>query len=99
MIAPKDESSMLVMNWLADNGLSRHAALSARGDSVLVEASIAQVEKLLGAEYAAFGKTYQFIKSSAVLLIIRGPILKLCQFFFANPCVTQNQYFLAMGNC
>jgi tripeptidyl-peptidase I len=56
MIAPKDESSDLVMSWLKNQGLSSHATLSARGDSVIVEASISQIEKLLSAEYSAFGK-------------------------------------------
>ena len=55
MIAPRNESSDLVMGWLESEGLSSHAALSARGDSVVVEASISQIEKLLNAEYSAFG--------------------------------------------
>jgi tripeptidyl-peptidase-1 len=55
MIAPKDESSDLVMDWLKSQGMSSHATLSARGDSVIVEASIAKIEKLLHAEYSAFG--------------------------------------------
>jgi tripeptidyl-peptidase-1 len=56
MIAPKDESSELVMDWLNSQGLSSHATLSARGDSVIVEASISQIENLLNAKYSAFGK-------------------------------------------
>ncbi|KAG0650254.1 Tripeptidyl-peptidase sed3 [Hyphodiscus hymeniophilus] len=54
MIAPKDESSDLVMDWLKSQGLDNHATLSARGDSVILEASISQIEKLLDAEYSAF---------------------------------------------
>jgi tripeptidyl-peptidase-1 len=57
MIAPKDESGDLVMNWLDLEGLGKHASLSARSDSVLIEATISQVEKLLSAEYSAFGKS------------------------------------------
>jgi tripeptidyl-peptidase-1 len=57
MIAPKNESRDLVMNWLDLEGLSKYASLSARSDSVIVEASINQVEKLLSAEYSAFGKS------------------------------------------
>jgi tripeptidyl-peptidase-1 len=62
MIAPKDESRDLVMNWLDSKGLSQHASLSARSDSVIVEASISQVEKLLSAEYSAFGKSPSLCK-------------------------------------
>ncbi|TAQ83531.1 hypothetical protein B7494_g8146 [Chlorociboria aeruginascens] len=54
MIAPKEESSDLVMEWLENAGLNNHAYLSPRSDSVIVEASIAQVEKLLSAEYNVF---------------------------------------------
>ena len=59
MIAPKDESSDLVMGWLKDAGLSSHAMISPRGDSVIVEASIKQIEKLLNAEYNAFGEIFK----------------------------------------
>lgn len=55
MIAPKDESRDLVMEWLASEGMSDVASLSAQSDSVIVEASLTQVEKLLNAEYSAFG--------------------------------------------
>lgn len=54
IIAPKDESGEMVMEWLADKGLGSYATYSNRGDSVIVEASVAQVEKLLDAEYSAF---------------------------------------------
>lgn len=60
IIAPKDESSDLVMDWLKSAGLGSHASLSARGDSVIVEASISQIEKLLNAEYSAFGEISRF---------------------------------------
>jgi tripeptidyl-peptidase-1 len=57
MVAPKDDSRELVEQWLKSAGLSDHATISPRADSVIVEASIAQVEKLLNAEYEAFGKS------------------------------------------
>jgi tripeptidyl-peptidase-1 len=68
MIAPKDDSRDLVMNWLDLEGLSKHASLSARSDSIIVEASISQVEKLLSAEYAAFGKSL-----SSCLIVSKPP--------------------------
>jgi tripeptidyl-peptidase-1 len=55
MIAPKDESRDLVMQWLENKGLSENAELSPRSDSVIVKATITQVEKLLNAEYSPFG--------------------------------------------
>jgi tripeptidyl-peptidase-1 len=55
MIAPKDESRDLVMQWLENNGLGENAELSPRSDSVIVKATITQVEKLLNAEYRPFG--------------------------------------------
>lgn len=57
LIAPKDESGDLVMGWLDAAGLWEHAKYSSRGDSVIIEASISQVEKLLGAEYSVFCKS------------------------------------------
>ncbi|KAJ0124761.1 hypothetical protein J7T55_006102 [Diaporthe amygdali] len=57
IIAPKDESGDLVMAWLESAGLSDHATYSARGDSIVVDASVAQVEKLLDAEYSSFRNT------------------------------------------
>lgn len=54
IIAPKDESAALVMEWLETMGLRSYASLSKRGDSVIIEASVAQVERLLDAEYSAY---------------------------------------------
>lgn len=54
LIAPKDESGDLVMGWLEAAGLRSNAKYSSRGDSILIEASISQIEKLLGAEYSVF---------------------------------------------
>lgn len=54
IIAPKDESAAVVMDWLETMGLRSYASLSKRGDSVIIEASVAQVERLLDAEYSAY---------------------------------------------
>lgn len=56
MVAPKDESSDLVMQWIESEGLGKYATISERQDSVVIEASISKIEKLLKAEYAPFGK-------------------------------------------
>lgn len=56
IIAPKDESGDLVLAWLASEGLEGAAKYSNRRDSVIVEASVAQVERLLNAEYSTFCK-------------------------------------------
>lgn len=57
MIAPKDESTDLVMQWLESAGMSSEASLSPRLDTVVVESTIDKIENLLKAEYNAFGKT------------------------------------------
>jgi len=56
MIAPKEESRDLVMQWLEEAGLKDHASISPRGDAIIVKTSISEVEKLLNAEYNAFSK-------------------------------------------
>ncbi len=60
MIAPKDESSNLVLQWLDTEGLSSRATVSSRGDSIVVQTSVSQVEKLLKAEYHVFGELSRF---------------------------------------
>ncbi|KAL3420026.1 Tripeptidyl-peptidase sed4 [Phlyctema vagabunda] len=57
MIAPKDESKVLVLEWLGNEGFANSSYVSPRGDSVIVEAPISQIEKLLNAEYSAFVQT------------------------------------------
>lgn len=57
IIAPKDESGSMVMEWLDTMGLRSHASYSKRGDSIIIEASVAQIEKLLDAEYSIFCKS------------------------------------------
>ncbi|KAH8678016.1 peptidase S8/S53 domain-containing protein [Xylariales sp. PMI_506] len=54
MIAPKDESKDAVLQWLGDNGLADAASVSPRGNFITVEATVSQVEKLLGTEYNAY---------------------------------------------
>ncbi|RDL41680.1 Subtilisin-like protein [Venustampulla echinocandica] len=54
MIAPKQESKDLVLEWLDTEGLRSHAEVSPRSDSIIVEASLEQIEKLLKAEYSKF---------------------------------------------
>lgn len=54
IIAPKDESGDMVMEWLENVGLRSFASYSNRGDAVIIEASVSQIEKLLDAEYSAF---------------------------------------------
>lgn len=44
------------MQWPESEHLSKHAVISPRSDSVIVEASINQIERLLKAEYTVFGK-------------------------------------------
>jgi tripeptidyl-peptidase-1 len=56
MIAPKYDSRELVMKWLNSEGLGKNASLSSRADSIIVQASVNQIERLLNADYAPFGK-------------------------------------------
>lgn len=56
IIAPKDESGAMVMEWLETMGLSSHAYYTKRRDSIVVEAPVAQIEKLLDAEYSLYSK-------------------------------------------
>jgi hypothetical protein len=55
IIAPKEESRDLVMQWLNSEGLGEYSFISPRQDSVIVQASINQIEKLLNAEYSPYG--------------------------------------------
>ncbi|KAE9364154.1 subtilisin-like protein [Stipitochalara longipes BDJ] len=56
-IAPKDESRDLVMQWLDREGLGKNSSISPRQDSIIVQASVSQIEKLLNAEYSPFVRT------------------------------------------
>ena len=62
MIAPKTESRDIVMRWLGSYNLANMAVVSPRLDSIIVKASIIQVEKLLNAEYSQFGMLIGFLQ-------------------------------------
>ncbi|KHN94163.1 tripeptidyl-peptidase 1 precursor [Metarhizium album ARSEF 1941] len=53
-LAPTPESVQTVQEWLKDAGLGDAAELDGTGDNILVHASVADVEKLLHAEYSPF---------------------------------------------
>jgi tripeptidyl-peptidase-1 len=57
IISPRDESGNMVMAWLERAGLGGNATYTTRGDSIIVEASIAKVEELLDAEYNTYRNT------------------------------------------
>ncbi|KAH3995425.1 hypothetical protein HBH61_155540 [Parastagonospora nodorum] len=54
MIAPKQESTDLVMQWLSSENLSPETKITAKGDYVTIEANVKTIEKLLDAEYSVF---------------------------------------------
>lgn len=64
MIAPKDESKTLVMEWLKSEGLINYASMSPRLDAVIVDASVKQIEGLLNADYEAYGEKFTEIRVS-----------------------------------
>ena len=55
MVAPKQQSKDLVMDWLNREGLGDIAEFSPRLDSIVIEGKLRQIEKLLKTEYASFG--------------------------------------------
>jgi isopropylmalate/homocitrate/citramalate synthase len=55
MIAPAVESTDLVMQWLESELSNIGTKVSQKGDYVTVEASVKEIERLLGAEYSVFG--------------------------------------------
>lgn len=55
MIAPKQESSDLVMQWLTKEISAPEAKVTKKGDYVTIQASVKTIEKLLDAEYSVFG--------------------------------------------
>lgn len=64
MIAPKQESTDLVMQWLKRDVSAPEAKITTKGDYVTIEASVRTIEKLLDAEYNVFGMFLSKIKSS-----------------------------------
>ncbi|KAF4627954.1 hypothetical protein G7Y89_g10196 [Cudoniella acicularis] len=57
MIAPKQQSKDLVIQWLESAGLKEHASFSPRSDSVIVETSVKNIEKLLNTEYQSYANS------------------------------------------
>jgi tripeptidyl-peptidase I len=57
MIAPKQESSDLVMQWLGSGISNPEAEITTKGDYVTIQANVRTIEKLLNAEYSVFGKS------------------------------------------
>ena len=55
MVAPKQESSDLVKQWLTKEISSPEAKITTKGDYVTIQASVKTIEKLLNAEYSVFG--------------------------------------------
>jgi len=56
MIAPKQESSDLVMQWLTNENMSPETKITTKGDYVTIEGDVKTIEKLLDAEYSVFGR-------------------------------------------
>lgn len=59
MIAPKDESKSLVLDWLNQQGLANKTSVSTRGNTVIVKASVSEIETLLKAKYDTFSKCHR----------------------------------------
>ena len=55
MIAPRQDSIDLVMQWLTSEMSSREAKVTMKGDYVTIQAKVKTIEKLLNAEYSVFG--------------------------------------------
>jgi tripeptidyl-peptidase-1 len=55
LIAPTEESADLVMQWLESEMPDIGTKVTQKGDYVTVEASVKEIEQLLGAEYSVFG--------------------------------------------
>ncbi|KAF7516212.1 hypothetical protein G7054_g14244 [Neopestalotiopsis clavispora] len=54
IIAPKEESRQLVMEWLGNNSLSDAASLNERGNIVIVETTVSKAEQLLNTKYNSY---------------------------------------------
>ncbi|KAG9247173.1 peptidase S8/S53 domain-containing protein [Calycina marina] len=57
MVVPKNSSRDLVLQWLSSEGLEKSATVSPRGDSIILDTTISEVEKLLNAEYTPFSNS------------------------------------------
>lgn len=61
-LAPKPESVQAVQKWLKGAGLGGNSEVDGSGDNIVVHASVADVEKLLHAEYSPFSMIpYSFL--------------------------------------
>lgn len=56
IIAPKEESRQLVMEWLGNNSLSDAASLNERGNIVIVETTVSKAEQLLNTKYNSYSE-------------------------------------------
>ncbi|KAI0107778.1 peptidase S8/S53 domain-containing protein [Nemania sp. FL0031] len=54
IVGPSAESKDLVFQWLGNHSLADNAVLNSRGTVVKVQATISQVEALLGAQYSTY---------------------------------------------
>ncbi|KAH8702808.1 Pro-kumamolisin, activation domain-containing protein [Phaeosphaeriaceae sp. PMI808] len=54
VVAPKQESSDLVMQWLTSETVSSEAKITMKGDYVTIQANVKTIEKPLNAEYNVF---------------------------------------------
>jgi hypothetical protein len=78
MIAPKGESRDLVLSWVEEAGLSRYASSYPSSDSVVLEASISQIEKLINAEYSSFGEYLLLLGLLRVMIAVILSYVYIC---------------------
>jgi tripeptidyl-peptidase I len=61
VIAPKNESKELVLQWISGHGLT--GVVNARGNAVHLNATVSQAQDLLGAEYSSYSKEFGIMPS------------------------------------
>jgi tripeptidyl-peptidase I len=67
IVAPKDESRLLVLDWLSQQGLADKSTVTSRGTAITVTASVEAIENLLQAQYDTYSEFWSFyFKASAV---------------------------------
>ncbi|KAH8695789.1 tripeptidyl-peptidase 1 precursor [Phaeosphaeriaceae sp. PMI808] len=76
MVAPKQESSDLVNQWLAKELPNGKAKITWQGDYVTVQASVQTIEKLLDAEYSTFVRSGTSEKTLRTLSYSLPDVLK-----------------------
>ncbi|TID21601.1 H(+)/Cl(-) exchange transporter 5 [Venturia nashicola] len=72
LVKPTEESSKLVHDWLADNGLSRGLTYSPAGDWIHCQVSVRDAQRLLGTSYSTF-------RHEDGTVIVRAPEFSLPQ--------------------